>query len=186
MTTKCATYLLLFGLFCGFGPAQADQRDPQLDALFLRLSQGDLPRAEAAAIEAQIWAIWQNSNSATIDLLVQRSNSLLQSRLPGEAIEVLNRIIALSPDYAEAWNRRATVRYTQDNYPQALQDIEQTLRLEPRHFGALSGLGAILVAIGQDARALRAYQQALKINPHLSAVEKEVARLNLAVKGRGI
>lgn len=166
--------------------ASADQRDPDLEPLFERLSHAGLPVAEARAVEQEIWNLWQASNSATIDLLLERATYLLQKGALDEAIQLLNQVVTLSPDYAEGWNKRATVYYMQDNFKNALKDVEHTLRLEPRHFGAWAGLGAMLVAMGEDRRALSAYQQALKINPHLADIKKEVARLELAVKGRGI
>lgn len=186
MKTGRAKILCLAILLCGSGPARADQREPELTALFQQLSRSDLAAPEAALIEGKIRELWQHSDSPTADLLLQRANYLLQNRLLDEAVQLLNEMIALTPDYAEAWNKRATIYYAQGNYQQALKDIEQTLRLEPRHFGALTGLGAILVVLGEEGRALKAYQQALKINPHIASVKKEVERLTLSLRGRGI
>lgn len=173
-------------LLCLVAPALADQRDPQLAPLFEKLMNSDLPPAEARAIEGQIWTIWQASGSDTTDLLLMRVDEFLREDAAEPAIHLLNEVVSLSPDYAEGWNKRATAYYLQDDYKAALQDVEHTLRLEPRHFGAWSGLGTILLGLGEDARALRAYRRALQINPHLTEIAKEAERLELTVKGRGI
>lgn len=166
--------------------AQADQRNPQLAPLFEKLMNKDLPPAEAREIEGQIWSLWQSSGSDTTDLLLARVDALLREEETEKAIHLLDEVVTLSPDYAEGWNKRATAHYLQDDYRAALQDVERTLRLEPRHFGAWSGLGTILLGMGEDARALQAYNRALQINPHLVEIVKEAERLELTVKGRGI
>lgn len=167
-------------------PARADQRDPQLAVLFEQLMDAELDTTKARAIEGQIWTLWQSSGSETTDLLLARADEFLLEEAFDPAIRLLDEVVSLSPGYAEGWNKRATAYFMRDNYKAALQDVERTLRLEPRHFGAWSGLGTILLAMGEDARALHAYQKALKINPHLSEIVKEAKRLELTVKGRGI
>lgn len=174
------------GLLAGLTPAYADQRDPKLPHLFERLLDGDLEQSAAREIEEQIWSLWQPSGSDTTDLLLQRVEHLLAEDAYDPAINLLDEVVSLSPDYAEGWNKRATAHFMRDDYKAALHDVERTLRLEPRHFGAWSGLGTILLAMGEDARALHAYQKALKINPHLTNIAKEVQRLEVEVKGRGI
>lgn len=172
-------------IYCA-SPALADQRNPKLDPLFEKLVNKDLPRAEAREIEGQIWTLWQASGSDTTDLLLTRVDAFLREDATESAIHLLNEVVSLSPDYAEGWNKRATAHFLQDDYKAALQDVERTLRLEPRHFGAWSGLGTILLGMGEDARALAAYKRALQINPHLQEITKEAERLELMVKGRGI
>jgi len=178
--------VILAVMLCCVAPARADQRNPQLAPLFERLMNTDLTPEEARAIEGQIWALWQASGSDTTDLLLSRVDEFLREDASGPAINLLNEVVSLSPDYAEGWNKRATAYYLQDDYKAALQDVERTLRLEPRHFGAWSGLGTILLGLGEDARALQAYKRALQINPHLADIAREAERLELTVKGRGI
>ncbi len=173
-------------LLAGLAPAYADQRDPKLPPLFERLLEADLEQTMAREIEEQIWSLWQPSGSDTTDLLLQRVEAFLAEDAYDPAINLLNEVVSLSPDYAEGWNKRATAHFMRDDFRAALQDVERTLRLEPRHFGAWSGLGTILLAMGEDARALHAYQKALQINPHLASIAKEVQRLEVEVKGRGI
>jgi tetratricopeptide (TPR) repeat protein len=102
------------------------------------------------------------------------------------ALKLLDAIIKMRPDYVEAWNRRATVYYLQNNYARSLADIEQVLVREPRHFGALAGLGMIMQDVGDDKRALEAFRKALAINPHLEKVPALVKTLQEKVEGRDI
>jgi tetratricopeptide (TPR) repeat protein len=177
---------ILAALFCNVSPVLADQRHPQLAPLFEKLMNKDMAPEEARAIEGQIWTLWQASGSDTIDVLLVRVDAFLREDASEPAIDLLNEVVSLSPEYAEGWNKRATAFFMRDDYKAALQDVERTLRLEPRHFGAWSGLGTILLAMGEDARALQAYQRALQINPHLKDIAREAERLELTVKGRGI
>jgi tetratricopeptide (TPR) repeat protein len=102
------------------------------------------------------------------------------------ALKLLDAVVKLRPDYVEAWNRRATVYYLQNDYQHSLEDIEQVLVREPRHFGALVGLGRIMQDIGDDKRALDAFRQALAVNPHLDKIPELVKALTEKVEGRDI
>ena len=177
---------LLAAVLIYVSPALADQHNPRLSPLFERLMNKELSVAEAHEIEAQIWSLWQPSGSDTTDLLLARADDLLREEDTESAISVLDEVVSLAPDYAEGWNKRATAHFLQDDYTAALNDVERTLRLEPRHFGAWSGLGTILLTMGEDARALRAYDHALQINPHLEDIAREAKRLELKVRGQGI
>lgn len=177
---------VLIALVCT-APARADQTDPRLDDLFAQLADTGLPEAEARTLEREIWGIWRESGSATVDLLMSRTRQLGgPGGTPEQVATLFDSITRLAPDFAEGWNKRATAYYMNDEYQQALADIERTLRLEPRHFGALSGLGMIMVDYGDEVRALRAFRMALEINPHLPDIAEEVRRLQSAVEGQGI
>jgi tetratricopeptide (TPR) repeat protein len=102
------------------------------------------------------------------------------------AIKLLDAIVTIKPDYVEAWNRRATLRYIKHEYGPALADLREVLTREPRHFGALAGLGLILQDIGDDRHALEAYQAALAIDPHLRDLNDTVKTLREKVEGRDI
>jgi tetratricopeptide (TPR) repeat protein len=95
-------------------------------------------------------------------------------------------VACLKPDYIEAWNRRATLHYMRKEYGQAMEDIRQVLVREPRHFGAISGLGMILQEFGDEKHALDAFRRALEINPHLSKIDEMVKTLTEKVEGRAI
>ena len=145
------------------------------------------PDAESAkAIEDRIWALWMVSGSDTCNLLMGRVKAATDDKDFDLAVKLLDAIIALKPDYAEAWNRRATVHYLEKDYGDALADIREVLAREPRHFGALSGLGLILQEIGDDKHALEAYRRALAVDPHLEHIGDVIKTLREKVEGRDI
>ncbi|HTH34214.1 MAG TPA: tetratricopeptide repeat protein, partial [Xanthobacteraceae bacterium] len=102
------------------------------------------------------------------------------------AIKLLNAIVAINPGYVEAWNERATIYYQKEDIAHALADLRQVLTREPRHFGALAGLGLILQELGDDKHALEAYRRALAIDPHLEHVGEVVKTLTEKVEGQDI
>jgi tetratricopeptide (TPR) repeat protein len=156
-----------------------------LDTLFAGLKIA--PDAESAkAIEDRIWALWMVSGSDTCNLLMARVKAAADEKDYDLAINLLNAVIALKPDYVEAWNRRATVYYLMKDYGHSVADIREVLLREPRHFGALSGLGLILQEIGDDKHALEAYRRALAIDPHLEHLPEVVKTLRETVEGRDL
>src|SRR5450830_1302793 len=104
----------------------------------------------------------------------------------GRALKLLDAVVKLRPDYVEGWNRRATLYYLKNDYAHSLEDIEQVLIREPRHFGALAGLGMIMQDLGDEKRALDAFRKALAINPHLEKVPELIKTLSEKVEGRDI
>jgi tetratricopeptide (TPR) repeat protein len=156
-----------------------------LDTLFnaLRIAPDE---ASAKAIEDRIWAIWISSGSDTCNLLMSRVKDATEDRDYDLAVKLLDAIVTIKPDYVEAWNRRATLYYLKHDYGHALADIREVLAREPRHFGALAGLGLILQDIGDDKHALEAYQAALAIDPHLRNLPDAVKTLREKVEGRDI
>jgi tetratricopeptide (TPR) repeat protein len=165
--------------------AERGERAYNLDTLFEALKIApDEPSAKA--IEDRIWAQWMVSGSDTCNLLMGRAKAAADGKDYGLAIKLLDAVVELRPDYAEGWNRRATVYYLQKDYAHSLADIREVLSREPRHFGALSGLGAILQEIGDDKHALEAYRRALAIDPHLEHVGEAVKTLSEKVEGRAI
>ena len=138
------------------------------------------------AIEERIWATWMMSGSDTCNLLMTRVKAAADGKDYDLAIKLLNAIITIKPDFVEAWNQRATVFYLKNDYGHAIADIGQVLAREPRHFGALSGLGLILQDIGDDKDALEAYRKALAIDPHLEHIPDVVKSLSEKVEGRDI
>jgi tetratricopeptide (TPR) repeat protein len=156
-----------------------------LDTLFGALKIA--PDEESAkAIEDRIWALWVVSGSDTCNLLMGRVKASIDDKDYDLAIKLLDAVIALNPNYVEAWNRRATVYYLKQDYGHSLADLRVVLAREPRHFGALSGLGLILQDIGDDKHALEAYRKALVIDPHLENLSDVVKTLTEKVEGRDI
>jgi tetratricopeptide (TPR) repeat protein len=156
-----------------------------LDTLFNALKIAP-DEASAKAIEERIWAIWISSGGDTCNLLMSRVKDATDDRDYDLAIKLLDAIVTIKPDYVEAWNRRATLYYVTHEYGRALADIHEVLAREPRHFGALAGLGLILQDIGDDKHALQAYQAALAIDPHLRNLPDTVKTLREKVEGRDI
>ena len=140
----------------------------------------------AKAIEERIWTIWMVSGSDTTNLLMSRVKSASDDKDYDLAIKLLSAVIAINPNYVEAWNQRATIYYLKEDIGHALADIREVLAHEPRHFGALSGLGLILQEIGDDKHALEAYRKALEIDPHLEHIPEVVKTLTEKVEGRDI
>jgi tetratricopeptide (TPR) repeat protein len=145
------------------------------------------PDAESAKhVEARIWALWNQTTSDTTALLMQRANAAMDAKQMDVALKLLDAVVKLRPDYVEGWNRRATLYYLQNDYAHSLEDIQQVLVREPRHFGALAGLGMIMQELGDDKRALDAFRKALAVNPHLEKVPELVKTLTEKVEGRDI
>ena len=162
---------------------EAALREARLDRLFARLAESG--EGEWKRIQNEIWRVWSNSGSASMDLLLLRAQEALEEQDDPElALRFLDDLVRLDPDFAEGWNRRATVHFMLDEYGKAVADIERTLMLEPRHFGALGGLAMILERLGDKEGAYQAYTRALEIHPHLPGAEKAVERLAPDVEGR--
>jgi len=166
---------------------KVEHDDPvnNLDTLFSALKIAP-DAASAKAIEERIWALWLTSGSDTCNLLMARAKVATDAKDYDLALNLLGAIIEIKPDYVEGWNRRATVYYLKDDYAHAIADIGEVLAREPRHFGALSGLGQMLQDIGDDKDALDAYRRALAIDPHLEHVHGIVKTLTDKVEGRDI
>jgi tetratricopeptide (TPR) repeat protein len=144
--------------------ATADQRDPSLPELFQFLKT-TTDKDEAGALEDKIWSLWAQTGDPALDqLMIQSSDAVDRSDFEA-ALQDLNAITAKRPDFAEGWNKRATVYYLMGDYQKALADIDRTLALEPRHFGALSGLGLTNMKLGRDDAAVDAFERVLDIDP---------------------
>jgi tetratricopeptide (TPR) repeat protein len=164
--------------------AKVLSRTEQLDSLFDALKKAK-DKAAAESTENLIASIWLKSGSDTVDLLMDWTQQAVKNKNYPLALDYLDRIVTLKPDYVEGWNTRATVYYLREDYGKALADIERTLRLEPRHFGALTGLGTILREIGQDERALEVYRRVIALDPHMDDVQKAIDEMaNEGVDGR--
>jgi tetratricopeptide (TPR) repeat protein len=164
---------------------EAPEPDPatRLEGLFEALKSTADPDAAKNA-ENDIVKLWLESGSDTVDLLMTWALGAMEEKNYALALDYLDRVIAMKPGYAEGWNKRATVHFLIDDYPKAIADIEQTLALEPRHFGALSGLGTIMRDIGDDDRAVTAYRYALEIDPHLDSVKDALKEIEDEKAGR--
>jgi tetratricopeptide (TPR) repeat protein len=166
-------------------PKVGADRTKGLDFLFGALKAAP-DEVSAKHVEARIWAMWLQTPSDTAALLMSRAKAAVDAKQMDIALKLLDATIKLRPDYVEAWNRRATVYYLKNDYGRSLADIQQVLTREPRHFGALAGLGMIMQDVGDDRRALDAFRKALEINPHLEKLPDLVKTLSEKVEGRDI
>jgi len=165
--------------------AQRGDRTRNLDFLFGALKAA--PDADTAKqVEARIWALWLASGSDTANLMMSRVRTATDANDLDLALQLLDALVKLKPDYVEAWNRRATIHYMRKEFGASMQDIQQVLSREPRHFGAMSGLGMILHEFGEDKQALEVFRKALEINPNLPRIPDMVKTLSEKVEGRAI
>jgi tetratricopeptide (TPR) repeat protein len=161
--------------------------DPKIniDKLFEALKIA--PTDESAKyVENRIWALWLAEGGDTSNLLMGRVKTAMEKKEFDVALKLLGAIIDLKPDYVEAWNRRATVFFNTKDYGSAIADIREVLAREPRHFGALAGLGTIMQELGDDKAALEAFRRALAVHPKLEKIPDIVKRLTEKVEGREI
>jgi tetratricopeptide (TPR) repeat protein len=160
--------------------ASGDAQD-RLDALFAELAEPD--QADWPRIEAEIIRHWSRSGSAAMDLLLRRGTEAMEQEDWIAAVEHLSALVDHAPDFAEGWNARATAFYMMEEHALAIADIEVVLSLNPRHFGALSGLAVILEAMGDPSLALEAQRAALALHPHRPEVIRAVERLERRIGG---
>lgn len=180
---SCVLLLVAAYSLLDCGDANADQDDPRLEALFSELAVTD--RADRAqALEARIWQIWVRPPAGSgVDEAMQRGLRFMELGQGFDAMRAFDAVVAGAPGFAEGWNKRATVRYALGDIDGSVADIRRTLALEPRHFGALSGLGLCRLAQDRPAEALEAFEAALKINPHLAGLEN-IEALRDRVRGK--
>lgn len=189
---------LLLASAPGAALAQAKAADPKpqteaakprkpatLDELFTRLAAAK-DESEANGVANLIERRWARSGSDTADLLMSRAEEALKAKEFPLAVELLDRVLTLRPEWAEAWHRRATAFFLLDDPVSAIADIQRVLTREPRHFGAWAGLGHIYVSGGDKKRALEAYRKALAIHPYLPKLREAIERLTPEIDGRDI
>lgn len=175
-TIKLALQMTALLVFCFPVISSADQTDQRLDALFqtLQTSQDADVLLEA---EAAIWEIWYESGKESIDAMMLEAAGLVREGDLRGAEMIYSKIIEEVPEFSEGWNRRATVRFYQRDYEGSLNDIEQTLKLEPRHFGAFWGLGMILGSQQDFERAIIAFERLLEIKPNATDARPRIELL---------
>ena len=184
--SKIIMFLATAMLLLAYAPANADQTDPKLDTLFAAL-QTSLSNANAASLEREIWAIWTRyPDDQAINRQMDRAIKMMNAGRLDDAEAMFSAIISRKPAFAEAWNKRATVRFFRGDDAGSANDILQVIKLEPRHFGALSGLGMIKVREGDLQAALQAYRAAQRINPFLPNIEVIIDKLGQRLNGRAL
>ncbi|QFT30022.1 tetratricopeptide repeat protein [Roseibium porphyridii] len=162
--------------------ADPEEEQSRLDELYAELADTEDANA-AGRITREIQRIWMDSGSDTVDVLMSRAGKAIQADDHGLALDLLDVVVVLKPSFAEGWNRRATVHYMREDFGKSLVDIERTLALEPRHWGALSGLAIIQRRLGFEDSALETFKRALEVNPGLENATKAVEDLEKDAEG---
>jgi tetratricopeptide (TPR) repeat protein len=183
MRHALAILVAVMGL--GLATAQSDQTDPRLESLFAQLLSAPSPAA-AADIEGQIWTIWAESGSDSLDQVFLVGSQAMALGDTATALSIFNTIVEKAPDFAEGWNKRATVHYMMGNYEASLADIDRTLELEPHHFGALSGLGLVNIELDRDEAALDAFERVLKVTPQSQSARHNIEIVKQRIKDKSI
>jgi len=171
-----ALALVVLLLLLSVSPAGADQNDPRLDPLFEAL-EDSRTLGEAQTYEARIWGLWLEHDDERVGQMMSVAGVAIGEGLLEAALSETDLVVERAPEYAEGWNRRATILYLLDRYEDSLDDIAQVLALEPRHFGALSGRGLCLMALGRYAEAEPAFLKALALHPHLPGAKRNLRYL---------
>lgn len=184
MSRSLALIGILLALILG-SMAMAGQEDPRLDELFDELKSAQTI-SDVARIEAQIWNIWNLNDDPTMDRILANGTVAMNRRAFDIALASFNTVIEMDPDFAEGWNKRATLYYLMGKYTLSIADVERTLALEPRHFGALSGLGLINMALKRPTEALDAFERSLDVHPYLPHAIHMVEKLRSIVERSAI
>jgi len=174
---------LTFALVTPATVTLADQTNPRLDDLFAELTQESLSDSDAQSITNEIWKIWHETEQPEA---ARRFDSALQLMRFGhleEAVSQFSHVISIAPEFAEAWNKRATLYWMMGESALSAKDVKKTLELEPRHFGALSGLGMLYSQLEQNGAAIKAFEEALTVNPHLPAARRNLETLKEQTQG---
>ena len=181
--TNTYVSLMLLSALIAAAEVRADQNDPRLAGYFasLRHAQSD---DSALVAERAITALWHIGPQPAHTTVLKQAKQLIQGWAFDEAMAMLNDLIATAPDFAEAWNQRATLSFLQRNYDASIGDVEVTLSLEPRHFAALSGLGQMRLQRGDLAGAVSAFERALAVHPRLPFLQDRVDALRAIIKAR--
>ena len=151
----------------------ADQNDPRLVTLFLKLGNAETAQ-ESKPFEKQIWQVWMEHESPEISTKLQEGTRAMQAQDFRKALVMFSELTEEAPGFAEGWNKRATVLYLMGRLQESAKDVEQTLNLEPRHFGALSGKGLILMALKDWSGAIEAFEKGLKVPPNMSSAQSHL------------
>ena len=172
-----------------FSNVNADERESELNNLFKKLKNSEATKA--IEIENKIWKIWSIHPSndrrgyRLTELLAQGSFLMAKEEL-NKAYEIFSQIILVDPNWPEAWNKRATVLYLLGRYQQSQKDIDEVLKLEKRHFGALSGQGLVQIKLGNYEKAIKSYQAAQKIYPSIRAAKVMIPQLKKLIKDEAV
>ena len=180
-----ALALLVAAALLPVAPARADQDEPRLDVLFEALAAAEDP-TDARRLESEIWLLWLRAPDEDSQRLMSAVQGAMADGDAERALGLADRLVELAPDYAEGWNKRATILYVMGEHDASVADIRETLAREPRHFGAISGLGQIFLKRGEPGAALEAFEQALALSPASAQARAAVAFARAALEKKKI
>lgn len=166
-------------------PNDAASRQELLDELYDRLSK-TRDEGEAKIVASAIEKLWQRSGSDTVDLLMDRTAKLMQEEDFDLALQILDSVVEIAPEYPEAWTRRAAAHFVKKDFGKSLGDLRHALALDPQHYKAIQGLGLLMQEMGEKKAALRAFRELLRVHPHLDEAVQAVRELSREVEGQGI
>ena len=174
---------LAFFWVLAFSTSHADQSSPRLDALFDTLQHSDTTPNQARIVTSEIWKQWIRADNKNAQQLMDKGIQRMNQLALKEAVAVFSELINLKPDFAEAWNKRATVYYMMGEFDKSTADVVETLILEPRNFGALSGQGLIYLQVNRRQAALEWFKKAIAVNPFMDNIRKGIEQLEEEFKG---
>ena len=170
------SYLFLVVTIFLSSASLADQTAPELPGLFTELANAT-DQTEANRIEGQIWQHWLDAPDAESTTLMSQISQAMAGADLAVALSLSDQLVKSHPNFAEAWNKRATVHYMLGNNAKSVDDIRETIALEPRHFGAISGLGLIFLRSQDYESALEAFRQVLSVSPASINAQRSVNRV---------
>ena len=180
MNIKRIITILIF-LFLGISQLFADKKKNQLDQLFDEL-KNDNP-VLSFKVEQKIWKLWStHPNDEKLTILLAEGSAAVNNNQLTEAINIFTKVIELDPNWAEAWNKRATVFYLVGQFQKSQDDIDKVLNLEKRHFGALAGQGLVNIQLKNFEKAIKSYEKALEIYPSMRSPEIMIKEIEALIK----
>ena len=163
----------------------ADDRNKELDNLFIDLKNKD--KEKSFLIEQKIWNIWStHPNDKNLTFMLNKGSDLVNKNRFYDAIDIFTKVIKLDPNWAEAWNKRATVYYIVGKFQKSQKDIDKVLKLEKRHFGALAGQGLVNIQLQNYEKAIKSYEKAQKIYPAMESPKTMIKEINELMKKQSI
>ena len=176
--------VFIFLLFSNF-QTLADDRNKELDKLFNDLKIKD--KEKSFLIEQKIWNIWStHPYDKSLTLMLNTGSDLVSENKFYDAIDIFTKVIKLDPNWAEAWNKRATVYYIIGKFQKSQKDIDKVLKLEKRHFGALAGQGLVNIQLQNYEKAIKSYEKAQKVYPAMESPKTMIKEINELIKKQSI
>jgi tetratricopeptide (TPR) repeat protein len=180
MMKSLISLLVLF--FITGSAVYADQNSEKLDALFDTLLNSETTPSQASVVTSEIWQQWLKTDNSDAQKLMSLGIDKMNAYALDDAVRVFSAIIEIEPEFAEAWNKRATAYYMMEKFALSTADVAETIRLEPRHFGALSGQGLIYLKTNRRQAAVEWFKKALKVNPFMDNIRSSIEQLEQELK----